>query len=243
MAVPDNPFARKLSAFVALDSNELAILGALQKRVRSFPPGRDMVHEGQKDQSAFILTKGWVCSYKLLSGGSRQIVDFKVPGDFLGLRSILLRTSDHNIEPVTQVEATEVLASDLLDAFVHTPRLATAVLWAASRDQSMLVEHLVGLGRRNAAERTAHFLLELAARLRLVGLGDKTGYDCPLSQYQIADCLGLSAVHVNRVLRELRESGWVTFQNGRVHFDDFDSLVVFADFDRTYLDHDGPLLP
>jgi CRP-like cAMP-binding protein len=116
------------------------------------------------------------------------------------------------------------------------------MLWAASRDEAMLVEHLVGLGRRNAAERTAHFLLELAARLRLVGLGDKKGYACPLSQYLMADALGLSAVHVNRVLCELREGGMVTFQNGQVVFDDFDALVTFADFDRAYLDHEGPLL-
>ncbi len=242
MAVQDNPFARKLSAFVTLGAGDLAVLRDLHARRRSFPAGRDMVHEGQKDQTAYILTKGWVCSYKLLSGGTRQIVDFQIPGDFLGLRSVLLRTSDHSVEPVTRVEAAEVHASDLLDAFVRTPRLATAMLWAASRDEAMLVEHLVGIGRRNAAERTAHFLLELAARLRLVGLGDKSGYDCPLSQYLMADALGLSAVHVNRVLRELREGGFVTFQNGHVRFDDFDGLVDFADFDRAYLDHDGPLL-
>jgi CRP-like cAMP-binding protein len=138
--------------------------------------------------------------------------------------------------------ASEVREADLLDAFSKTPRLATAVLWAASRDEAMVVEHLVDLGRRNAAERMAHYLLELAARLRLVGMGDKSGYACPLSQYLLADALGLSAVHVNRVLRELREQGMLTFQKGRVVFDDYDALVEFAGFDRAYLDHEGPLL-
>ena len=76
----------------------------------------------------------------------------------------------------------------------------------------------------------------------MVGLGDKIGFDCPMSQYLLADTLGLSAVHINRVLRQLREAGYVTFQNGRVAFDDFEGLVAFADFDRAYLDHDGPLL-
>ena len=155
---------------------------------------------------------------------------------------MLFRTADHNIEPITNVEASEVLASDLLEAFARTPRLATAVLWAASRDEAMVVEHLVDLGRRNALERTAHFLLELGARLKLVGLGTTAGYACPLSQYLLSDALGLSAVHVNRVLRQLREDGLLTFRNGRVAFDDFDRLVAFADFDRAYLDHDGPLL-
>lgn len=201
-----------------------------------------MVHQGQVDQSAYILASGWVCSYKLLSGGARQVVDFQVPGDFLGLRSVLFRTSDHNIEPITPVEASEVLAADLLDAFNRTPRLATAVLWAASRDEAMVVEHLVGIGRRDAKERTAHLLLELGARLKLVGLGSVTGYACPLSQYMLADALGLSAVHVNRVLRELREGGLVAFRRGKVSFLDFNALVALADFDTAYLDHEGPLL-
>lgn len=237
-----SPFARKLGAFVALSEPELEALAKLHGHRRIFAAGREMVHQGQVDQSAYILASGWVCSYKLLSSGARQIVDFQIPGDFLGLRSLLFRTADHNIEPVTQVEASEVLASTLLEIFNNTPRLATAVLWAASRDEAMVVEHLVGVGRRDAKERLAHFLLELGARLKLVGLGSTAGYACPLSQYMLADALGLSAVHVNRVLRELREAGLVTFQHGQVRFHDLKSLVRLADFDKAYLDHDGPLM-
>ncbi len=140
------------------------------------------------------------------------------------------------------IEAVEVLASDLLDAFEQTPRLATAILWAASRDEAMVVEHLVGMGQRDAEARMAHFLLELGAQLALVGLGSKAGYDCPLTQYHLADALGLSSVHVNRVLRKLRDDGLATFRNGRVTFDDLDRLVALADFDPAYPDHGGPLL-
>lgn len=242
MPIQHSPFARKLGAFVALSGDELAALEALHGRRRSFAAGRDMVHEGQVNASAYIVASGWVCSYKLLAGGSRQIVDFQIPGDFLGLRSVLFRTADHNVEPVTVVEASEVGADDLLEAFAKTPRLATAVLWAASRDEAMVVEHLVGIGRRDARERTAHFLLEMGARLKLVGLGSTKGYACPLSQYMLADALGLSAVHINRVLRELREGGFVTFQQGQVTFHDFNGLVELAGFDKAYLDHEGPLL-
>ena len=106
----------------------------------------------------------------------------------------------------------------------------------------MVVEHLVGLGRRDADTRLAHFLLELGARLALVGLGNKAGYDCPLTQYHLADALGLSAVHVNRVLRQLRENGLLTFRDGRVSYDDHDRLMEFAEFDSLYLDQSGPLL-
>lgn len=237
-----SPLARKLGAFVALSDEDLGVLDRMHQRRRHFPIGRDVVFQGQRDSAAYIVASGWVCSYKVLSNGLRQIVDFQIPGDFLGLRSVLLRTSDHCIEPVTDVEVSEVLAAELLDAFATTPRLASAVLWAASRDEAMVVEHLIDIGRRSAVERVGHFLLEMGARLSLVGLGSKAGYDCPLTQYHLADALGLSAVHVNRVLRELRESRLVTFRDGHVSFDDRASLISAADFDPAYLDHDRPLM-
>jgi CRP-like cAMP-binding protein len=237
-----SPLSRKLTAFVALSDADLATLARFDRRRRVFEPGHEMIHEGQENSRAYVLADGWACSYKLLPDGGRQIVDFQIPGDFLGLRSILFRAADHSIEAVTRIEASEVLASDILDAFAKSPRLATAVLWAASRDEAMVVEHLVNLGRRSAEERMAHFLLELGARLNLVGVGDRTGFDCPVTQYHLADALGLSAVHVNRILRELREEGLVTFQKGRVAFDDFDRLKDRAGFDTAYLDQEGPLL-
>jgi CRP-like cAMP-binding protein len=233
---------QKLSAFVAFSDKDLETLARLDRRRRSFRSGHEMIHEGQKNASAFVLADGWACSYKLLPNGERLIVDFQVPGDFLGLRSILFRTSDHSIEALTQIEAFEVLTADILEAFAQSPRLATAVLWAASREEAMVVEHLVNLGRRSAEERMAHFLLELGSRLNLVGVGDRSGYPCPLTQYHLADALGLSAVHVNRVLRHLREAGLVTFQKGQVKFDDVKRLTELAVFSTTYLDQEGPLL-
>lgn len=215
----------------------------------SFPQRRDPLvsifpptfHEINNFQTGQRQMEKWI-NLRRKSTGTRQIVDFQIPGDFLGLRSVLLRTGDYNVEPVTKIEASEVLAHDLLDTFNTTPRLAAAVLWAMSRDDSMVIEHLVSIGRRDAKERTAHFLLELGARLKLVGLGSTAGFACPLSQYIVADALGLSAVHVNRVLRELREAGLVTFQDGQVTIHDLAGLVKLADFDVAYLDHNGPLL-
>ncbi len=99
-----SPFARKLGAFVALSGEELSALDHLHGRRKIFDTGRDMVHQGQVNQSVYILSSGWVCSYKIQSGGTRQIVDFQIPGDFLGLRSVLFRTADHNIELATRVE-------------------------------------------------------------------------------------------------------------------------------------------
>mgnify|MGYP000072190905 CR=1 FL=1 len=240
--VQTSPLTLKLSAFVALSEVELDVLERLYQRRRFFVAGHDMVHQGQSDQLAYILFSGWVCSYKIQSDGTRQIVDFQVPGDFLGLRSVLLLASDHSFEPIGKIEAAEVLKRDLLAAFARTPRLATAILWAASRDEAMVVEHLAGIGRRDADARMAHFLLELGSRLALVGMGTNEGYDCPLTQYHLADALGMSAIHVNRVLRKLRESGLVTFRDGHVSFNNREGLVELAEFDPAYLDQTGPLL-
>ena len=241
-AIEQSPLVRKLSAFMTLSEAELNVLKRLNVRSRSFDAGPDLVHQGQSEQAAFIITDGWVASYKLLADGARQIIDFQIPGDFLGLRSVLLKTSDHGIEPIVDIQVIEIYAADLLEAFDKTPRLAAAVLWAASRDEAMVVEHLIDIGRRNAEERTAHYLLELGFRLRLVGLGTKAGYDCPLTQFHLADALGLSAVHVNRVLRRLREDGLLTFQHGHLSFDDYDRLVERAQFDSAYLDEAMPIL-
>ncbi|MGV8985338.1 MAG: Crp/Fnr family transcriptional regulator [Cypionkella sp.] len=241
MNIQRSPFARKLGTFVDLSQPELSVLEHLHGRRKNYTAGSGMVHQGLPDQPAYVLADGWAYSYRLLAGGGRQIVDFQIPGDFLGLRSVLFRTAGQSVEPVTRVQASPVAANDLMEVFGRNPRLGTAVLWAASRDDAMVVEHMVGIGRRNAVERTAHLLLELGARLTLVGLGTKAGYDCPLSQYLLADALGLSAVHVNRVLRELREDKLLTFRNGRVDLTDFNGLVALADFDLDYLDHGGPL--
>lgn len=242
MTILKSPLTRKLAAFVAMSDADLEILTRFHRSRKTFLPGHEMVTEGQSDQTAFILAEGWACSYKIMPDGERQIVDFQIPGDFLGLRSVLFRTSDHSIEAITRIEASVVVSSDLLDGFGQSARLATAILWAASRDEAMVVEHLVNLGRRSADERMGHVLLELGARLKLVGLGDKTGFDCPLTQYHLADALGLTPVHVNRVLRNLREAELLTFKKRRVTIHDFERLKEFSGFDIDYLDHDGPLL-
>jgi CRP-like cAMP-binding protein len=136
-----------------------------------------------------------------------------------------------------------VPAQRMLDTFQALPRLGAAILWAASRDEAMVVEHLVGVGRRDALARTAHFLVELGLRLRLVGMGTETAFACPLNQYLLADALGLTAIHVNRVLRQLRELGLVTFRDGQVVFHDLPRLRNLAEHHGGYLDQADSLLP
>jgi CRP-like cAMP-binding protein len=189
------------------------------------------VHEGQTGHKAYILQAGWVCSFKLLPDGGRQIIGFPIPGDCVGLRSILLYTSDHSFAALTDVIVSSFEAPRILSVFSRFPRLGAAILWAASRDEAMVVEHLVSIGRRSAIERTAYFFLELHERLQLVGLATETEFSCPLNQYVIADALGLSAIHVNRVLRQLRERDLMTFKGGTVSIHDVGVLKSLAGFE------------
>jgi biotin operon repressor len=143
----------------------------------------------------------------------------------------LLRTADHSFSALTDAVVTPVEGAHILKCVTEFPRLGAALLWAASRDEAMVVEHLVNIGRRSAIERTK----ELAERLSLVGLATMAEFKCPLSQFVLADALGLTAIHVNRVLRQLRELGLLTLHKGRVKIHDLNGLRKLAGFQGGYL--------
>jgi len=205
--------------------------------------GSELVTQGEEGRFACFLQSGWGCSFKLLQDGSRQIITFPVPGDFIGLRSVLLQVSDHSFAALTDVQIARVELGRILPIFTDHPRLGAALLWATSRDEAITVEHLASLGRRTALERTAHFFLELSERLRIVGLTDGADFLCPLTQNELADALGLSAIHVNRVLRELREIKLLSFQEGRVTFHDIAALKVLAGYESVDGVRTRPLQP
>jgi CRP-like cAMP-binding protein len=197
--------------------------------------GQELVHEGQTGHKAFVLQSGWACSYKSLRDGARQIISFPIAGDCVGLRSVLLRTSDHSFSALTDATVSTVTGAHVMKCVTEFPRLGAALLWAASRDEAMIVEHLVNVGRRSPIERTAHFFMELAERLTLVGEATETEFKCPLNQYVLADALGLTAIHINRVLRQLREENLLTVRKGRVQIHDLNRLRKVAGFQGGYL--------
>jgi CRP-like cAMP-binding protein len=142
---------------------------------------------------------------------------------------------------LTDVEVSKIRTAAIWDTFRLAPKLGLALLWSASRDEAMVVEHLVSIGRRDPLARAAHFLLELGARMKLVGHGTTSGYACPLSQSVLADALGITAIHLNRVLRQLREANLLTFRNGQVTFLNKEQLAELAGFDPDRLNGDAPI--
>ena len=231
--------ARKIGAFIQLSGPELEFLADLQSAPFTLERGKELVHEGQPRQSAYVLQAGWACSFKLLPNGGRQIITFPLPGDCVGLRSMLLRTSDHSFSAFTDALVTPIDAPRLKQMFIEFPHLGAAVLWATSRDEAMIVEHLVSVGRRSAIERMGHFFLELLDRLKRVGLTSQDEFDCPLDQYALADALGLSTIHVNRVLRRLREQKLMTFKGHKVVLHDPVALKALAGYESA---QDSPVV-
>lgn len=231
MVLPTSCLTRKLNTFVLLTERELFALAELQSVTIHVERGRELLHQGEPDQFAYVIQAGWGCSYKTLMDGGRQIITFPLPGDIVGLRSVLLRTSDHTLSVITDAIVSRVEVPRMLRMFNEFPHIGEAILWATSRDEAITVDHLASIGRRTAAERTAHFFLELCERLRLVGLGHLLEFDCPLTQNELADALGLSSIHVNRVLRELREDNLLTFQAHKVTIHDRTLLKELAGYE------------
>jgi len=230
------PLARKLQRFVDLTAEELAIVQQLESTVVNVDRHAELIAEGEPKQQCFVILDGWATCYKQLPDGRRQVINFMIAGDFLGLRSLLLRISDHSVTALTDLRVSRFSAAELRHIMKEHPRIATAILWALSRDEAIVVEHLVDIGRRNAMERLGHFILELGERLASAGLADEAGYDCPLRQEDFADALGLTAIHVNRSFRQLRERRLADLNKRRMTIHDRTTLAELAQFTDTYLE-------
>ena len=230
MPKAQSALVRKLNGFIELSAEEQSRLADLQSRPLQVQGGQELLQEGHSGHKVFIIQTGWASSYKDLPDGGRQIIGFPVPGDCVGLRSILLKTADHSFSALTDAQVNTIETAPLMQLFDDFPRIRAGFLWSAARDEAMAVEHLVSVGRRNALERTAHFFMELSERLTLVGLATQTEFKCPLNQYVLADALGLSAIHVNRVLRVLRERKLLTIRAGTVTIHDLGELRSLASY-------------
>lgn len=233
---------RKLGAVIKLGNAEISCLEAMQKKTRTFEEGTAVVIEGEAYQKPFVVRHGWAFRFKTLSDGRRQILNFVLPGDFVGLFSPLFEAADHSVTALTDLELHPIEPSLLVDTLGKCPRLGAALAWAAGRDEAILSEQVVRVGRRSAYERTGHIIVELLHRLRLVGEADQRSFELPLTQEVLADTLGLSIVHVNRTLRRLRENGLLTIKGDRVVIDDLEALISAAEFSPQYLAAD-PLPP
>lgn len=216
------------------DAEAEAIRGAVGE-ARTYPAGRTIIEAGELLEHSTLLLDGLMCRYKDLSGGQRQIAEIHVPGDFVDLHSYTLKRLDHNIMALTPCRVVLVPHANIkriTDASSHLTR----IYWFSTNlDAAIHREWVLSLGRRTALSRTAALFCELQVRLAIVGLADETGFDFDLNQTELAECLGLTPVHVNRTLKELRTQRLVTFRQRRVTIHDLAGLRRVAEFDPGYL--------
>lgn len=222
---------RAYAAFRPVGDGELDFIQRFRRAHRALPAGSTLIRERDAHNILFTLFGGIAFRYATLSDQRRQILNFLLPGDFVGLQEQLDGESPHGVEALTDVELCVFDADGLYELYRHHPRLGFDVTWLASHEERILDGNLLSVGRRSALERVAMLLIHLHKRMQALGMVDDAGcVPFPLTQQHIADALGLSLVHTNKTLRRLREMGLYELQNGRLSLPKPRALQRVADY-------------
>lgn len=230
-----SPLILRLDQSGVLKPEDHDVLAALCAKPRAVEANTILVSEGECPSGVRVVLEGFVYRYKILEDGQRQIIGILVPGDLCDLQSVILGRSDHFIATLSDCTLVTV-DQDTVDDLTYTrSRIARAFWWSTLVDESILREWLANMGQRSADKWLAHFLCEVLVRLQIVGHASANSCEVPLTQEQLGDVLGISSVHVNRVLKELRDANLLEFRNRRFSVPDLDRLHAFCDFDPNYL--------
>ena len=226
---------RKLESIAPLTAEERQALLDLPMTVRSYARGEDIVREGDIPSECCLVLEGFACRYKLLPDGRRQIMAFHTPGDMPDLQSLHIGVMDHSVAAMMPTRAAFIPHRSMRDLTHVYPGLQHAFWRDTLIDAAIFREWLIGVGRRDAHERIAHLICEMLLRFRGVDLAPNDTFKMPATQADIADALGLSNVHVNRVLQDLRREGLITWTNYTVSILDWEKLQARGLFEATYL--------
>ena len=230
-----NQFIEKLRGLAKLDDKDIHALDVATSQSQLYGPRQDLIREGDQPGPVLVILEGWAFRYKVLPSGSRQIMAFMMPGDACDLNIGMLAEMDHSIQTVTQAKIVKIESRAMDELMIAHPRIARAMYVAQLVDESTLRAWIVSLGRRSSAERAAHLLLELYIRAIRAGIANGNEMELPLSQAVLADALGMTPVHVNRVLQDFRRSGAVELRRGILRINDPAALTQISGFDDNYL--------
>ena len=225
----------KYEARAALDAGDRKALLGLPHRLMTFEPGKYIVREGSAPTHCCLILKGLTYRHKLTPDGARQIVSIHVPGDFVDLESALLTAADHNVQALTRCETALIGTSEILSLIDEHPRIGRGMWIDTLIDASIFREWVVNVGRRDARSRLAHLLCEFERRLEMAGMAEEQGYEFPMSQEQLADATGLTAVHVNRTLKAMEADGLVRRTKRFLEIPNWERLRNAAGFSELYL--------
>jgi CRP-like cAMP-binding protein len=225
-----DPVVRRLRALATLSEIDQELLSSLSERRVRHRAGDELIAEGQVARRPRFIVSGWANSQRVLADGRRQTFGFLLPGDGLG---VCLRRSPPALCSVVAATALETVDAEPLMEVIQSgrsPGLGNAIIAAARLDDILVLDHMTRLGSQTAYERVAHLLLELQHRLELAGLGDSHRFPMPLTQEMLADALGLSIVHINRTLQQLRRDRLIELRSGVAVLLDREALILLADF-------------
>ena len=235
-----NRFIQKLQGFAELTGAEVSALEQATAHPRTFAPRKDVIREGDQPGPVLVVLDGWAFRYKALPNGSRQITAFLMPGDACDLHIGLLAEMDHSIQTVDEAEIA-MIPRVTMDQLMQSPGIARAMYISQLVDEGTLRAWIVSMGRRSSVERAGHLLLELYIRAVNVGVAQAGGMKLPLRQVVLADALGMTPVHINRVLQVLRKSEAVELARGSLHIKDVAALTRLSGYDDNYLHRRIPL--
>ena len=230
-----SPVIRKIETFTTLSDEEKQALVSAIGPAKDIGAGEDIVFDGDRPSHCCAILEGFACRHKLLEDGRRQIMSFHIAGDIVDLHSFVLGEMDHSIGTLTPCRIACIPHSALGDLMERYPRIARALWRDTLVDAAVFRAWMVGLGRRSSYGRLARLLCEVCVRCKAVGLGADHSYPLPITQTELGDALGLSLVHVNRTLQELRGNGLITFQAKTATIEDWEGLQRAAEFDPRYL--------
>ncbi len=230
-----NAFVRHLSGYGHLDDTEKALLAGACRNLRELPAGAHLIREGDEPDPVFVILEGWACGYKILPDGGRQIISFMLPGDFCDIHIAILQAIDHSIMTLTKATVASLPRAEMEALIQARPMLTQAFWWSQLVDQSISRSWIVSMGRRKSVERVAHLMCELYIRMRNIGLASDHECRMPLTQLVLADALGLTPVHVNRVLRSLKAAKVMELSHGSLQILEPEKLAQIAGFDGNYL--------
>jgi CRP-like cAMP-binding protein len=237
------PMVRKLERWHPLGEEERRAILSLPHVTRDLVSGHYVIWEGDRPQHVCLLLSGFAVRHKEAGTGGRQILSIHMKGDAVDLQNSLLGVADHNVQMITAGTIAMIPVQAVLDTAFRLPAVGMAMWYETLVEASIFREWMFNVGRRDAFTAIAHLLCEFALRLEVAELGKSVDYDLPLTQEQLADATGLTAVHVNRTLMRLEQEKHIRRSKRSIQIDDWKALAKIADFDARYLHMDGDKLP
>jgi CRP-like cAMP-binding protein len=229
------PVILKLERFAPLSAEDKQVLAEAVTLTRDLEPNEDLIREGEQPSACHVILDGMLCRYKLLPEGRRQIVGFQIAGDLCDLSGIMMGGMDHSVGSLTPAKVGVIPHETLTHLMEQHPHLARALWQEMLAEASIAREWVANVGRRSAYQRVAHLLCEVGQRLQAVGHASDGSFELRLNQDEVADAMGLSIVHVNRTLQQLRHEGLILTRGATIQVPDWQRLQEAGEFSPDYL--------